>query len=85
MEKIKAFLATPLGKFVLDIVDSAVLGAAFVAVSLPGDATTKEALGLIVGGAVGAVKATARLALLAFIASRKDANDPAATPTTPAQ
>jgi hypothetical protein len=73
MDKIKAFLASPVGAFVIDLVDYAILGAAIAALALPDTATAKEAVGLIIGGALGAVKAGARLALKAFVASKQPA------------
>lgn len=73
MDKLRAFLATPVGGFLVDLVDYAVLGAAIAALALPDSATTKEAVGLIIGGALGAVKGCARLALTQFVASKKPA------------
>lgn len=60
-------------KFALDILEAAILGAAIAAVGLPDSVTTKEAIGLIAGGAVGAVKGFARLFLAAWIASKNPA------------
>lgn len=77
MENVKnaivAFLKSPVGAFTIDLVDYAVLGAAIAAVGLPDDVGAKEAIGLIVGGAIGSVKGFARIALKAYIASRKPA------------
>lgn len=60
-------------KFLLDLVEAAVLGAAIAAVGLPDTVTAKEAVGLIAGGAVGAVKGAARIFLTAWIASKNPA------------
>lgn len=60
-------------KFALDILEAAILGAAIAAVGLPDSVTAKEAVGLIAGGAVGAVKGFARLFLAAWIASKNPA------------
>lgn len=59
--------------FLIDMLEAAVLGAAIAAVGLPETVTAKEAVGLIAGGAVGAVKGAARVFLAAYVASRKPA------------
>lgn len=73
MDKVKEFFASPVGRALIDIVDAAVIGAAIAAVALPDNTTAKEALALIAGGTVGAVKAAARAILVSFIATRKTA------------
>ena len=45
-----------LQKFLVDLVEAAVLGAAIAAVGLPDTVTAKEAIGLIAGGTIGALK-----------------------------
>lgn len=57
--------------FLIDLVEAAILGAAIAAVGLPDTVSAKEAIGLIVGGAVGTIKAAARLFLVGYIAARK--------------
>jgi len=59
--------------FLIDLVEAAVLGAAIAAVGLPDTVTAKEAIGLIAGGTIGALKGAARLFLVAYIAARKPA------------
>ena len=66
-------LGTPAGAFVIDLVDYAVIGAATATLALPHSATGKEAIGLIIGGAIGAVKGGARSALTTFVTSKKPA------------
>lgn len=73
MDKIKAFFASPVGGFLIDLVDYAVLGAAIAALALPETANAKEAIGIIAGGAIGAVKGGARLALKAYVSSKQPA------------
>lgn len=64
----------PLTKFLLDLAEAAVLGAAVAALALPdGLNDPRLALYLIAGGAVGAVKGAARASLSAFVSSRKPA------------
>lgn len=63
----------PVQKFLVDLLEAAVLGAAIAAVGLPDTVTAKEAIGLIAGGVVGAVKGAARIFLVAYIAARKPA------------
>ena len=57
--------------FFIDLIEAAVLGAAIAAIALPDSVTTKQAVGLIAGAAVGALKGFARAALVAYVASRK--------------
>jgi len=63
----------PIQKFLIDLLEAAVLGAAIAAVSLPETVNAKEAVGLVVGGVIGAIKGGARVFLVAYIAARKPA------------
>lgn len=65
------FVSTPLGAFVVDIIDAAVLGAAMAAIALPDSIGAKEALGLIIGATIGSVKGAARLFLIAYVRSKQ--------------
>lgn len=63
----------PLKKFAIDLLEAAVLGAAVAAIALPDTITAKEAIGLIVGGAIGGLKGAARILLAAYVAKRQTA------------
>ena len=60
-------------KFLADLAEGAVYGAAIALLALPDNVSGRETIAAIAGGAIGGVKAVARLAITAFVASRKPA------------
>lgn len=62
----------PIKAFLFDLIEGAIYGAAVALLALPdGFADGKAALFIVAGGAVGGVKAAARVALAKFVAGRK--------------
>ena len=61
------FFKNPVGKFLFDLGAGAVIGAGLATLALPGDASTHQAFGAILGGAQGAIRSVASTALVGAI------------------
>lgn len=60
-------------KFLIDMAEGAVYGAAIALLALPESVNGREAVAAVLGGAIGGVKAVARLALTAWAKAKTPA------------